>query len=162
MTSPLLGRFLVSFNLQSASCGLQPAVCSLQSTVCKCHTPRNYTLHRFQFKGRAYELKYRAYGFCLNKQQANLLQYVGVIFSKSEKIITYLKFAKIQRPLQSECIKNTTVEFTFGRSFSSLPRRTPSFFCFTYSSDVPLQITRGLMGQMIGTEVIAEQKRCEY
>ena len=29
-TSPLLGRFLVSFNLQSAICGLQSAVCSLQ------------------------------------------------------------------------------------------------------------------------------------
>ena len=31
MTSPLLGRFLVSFNLQSAICGLQSAVCGLQS-----------------------------------------------------------------------------------------------------------------------------------
>ena len=31
MVSPLLGRFLVSFNLQSAICGLQSAVCSLQS-----------------------------------------------------------------------------------------------------------------------------------
>ena len=30
MVSPLLGRFLVSFNLQSAICGLQSAVCSLQ------------------------------------------------------------------------------------------------------------------------------------
>ena len=34
MTSPLLGRFLVSFNLQSAICGLQSAVCSLRSAVC--------------------------------------------------------------------------------------------------------------------------------
>ena len=34
MVSPLLGRFLVSFNLQSAICGLQSAVCSLQSAVC--------------------------------------------------------------------------------------------------------------------------------
>ena len=25
------------------------------------------------FEGRAYELNYRAYGFCLNKEQANLL-----------------------------------------------------------------------------------------
>ena len=33
-TSPLLGRFLVSFNLQSAICSLQSAVCSLQSAVC--------------------------------------------------------------------------------------------------------------------------------
>ena len=33
MVSPLLGRFLVSFNLQSAVCGLQ-------SAVCKCHTPQ--------------------------------------------------------------------------------------------------------------------------
>ena len=53
MVSPLLGRFLVSFNLQSAVCGLQSAVCSLRSAVCslqsavcslqsaacKCHTP---------------------------------------------------------------------------------------------------------------------------
>ena len=53
MVSPLLGRFLVSFNLQSAICGLQSvvcglqsavcslqsAVCGLQSAVCKCHTP---------------------------------------------------------------------------------------------------------------------------
>ena len=31
MVSPLLGRFLVSFNLQSAICGLQSAVCSQQS-----------------------------------------------------------------------------------------------------------------------------------
>ena len=30
MVSPLLGRFLVTFNLQSAICGLQSAVCSLQ------------------------------------------------------------------------------------------------------------------------------------
>ena len=37
MVSPVLGRFLVSFNLQSAICG------QLQSAVCKCHT--------LQFKG---------------------------------------------------------------------------------------------------------------
>ena len=34
MVSPLLGRFLVSFNLQSAICGLQSAVCGLRSAVC--------------------------------------------------------------------------------------------------------------------------------
>ena len=34
MVSPSLGRFLVSFNLQSAICGLQSAVWSLQSAVC--------------------------------------------------------------------------------------------------------------------------------
>ena len=34
MVSPLLGRFLVSFNLQSTICGLQSAVCSLRSAVC--------------------------------------------------------------------------------------------------------------------------------
>ena len=34
MVSPLLGRFLVSFNLQSTICSLQSAVCSLQSAVC--------------------------------------------------------------------------------------------------------------------------------
>ena len=78
-------------------------------------------LHTSQiFKGRAYELNYRAYGFCLNKQQANLLQYLGVIFSKPEKIITDLKFARVQRSLHSECIKTTTVEFFFGRSLISL------------------------------------------
>ena len=51
MVSPLLGRFLVSFDLQSAICGLQSAVCSLQSAVCslqsavcKCHTPYKRTL----------------------------------------------------------------------------------------------------------------------
>ena len=38
MVSPLLGRFLVSFNLQSAVCGLQSAVFGLQSAACKCHT----------------------------------------------------------------------------------------------------------------------------
>ena len=32
-TQSLFGRFLVSFNLQSAICGLQ-------SAVCKCHTPQ--------------------------------------------------------------------------------------------------------------------------
>ena len=30
MVSPLIGRFLVSFNLQSVICGLQSVVCSLQ------------------------------------------------------------------------------------------------------------------------------------
>ena len=39
MVSPLLQRFLVSFNLQSAICGLWSAGYSLQSAVCKCHTP---------------------------------------------------------------------------------------------------------------------------
>ena len=34
MVSPLLGRFLVSFNLLSAICGLQSAVCGLRSAVC--------------------------------------------------------------------------------------------------------------------------------
>ena len=34
MVSPLLGRFLVSFNLQSVICGLQSEVCSLRSAVC--------------------------------------------------------------------------------------------------------------------------------
>ena len=87
------------------------------------------------FKGRAYELKYRAYRFCLNKKQANLLLYLGAIFSKLEKIITYLKFARIQTLLHSECIKNTTVEFTLRRSFSALQRRTPSFLI---ASHVPL------------------------
>ena len=47
------------------------------------------------------KLHNRAYGFCLNKQQANLLFYLGVIFSKPKKIITYLKFARTQRPLNS-------------------------------------------------------------
>ena len=51
-------------------------------------------LHTSQiFKGRAYELKYRAYGFSLNKQQENLLQYLRVMFSKPEKIITYTQNA---------------------------------------------------------------------
>ena len=54
------------------------------------------------FKGRAYELKYLAYRFCLNKKQANLLLYLGVIFSKPEKNITSLKFARIQKPFHSE------------------------------------------------------------
>ena len=51
-------------------------------------------LHTSQIlKGRAYELKYRAYGFSLNKQQENLLQYLRVMFSKPEKIITYTQNA---------------------------------------------------------------------
>ena len=58
-----------------------------------------------------------------------------VIFSKPEKIITHLKFSRIQRPLHSECMKITTV-VTFGRSFSALQRRTPSFFV----SHVPLMV----------------------
>ena len=33
MMSPLLGRFLVSFKLQSAICDLQSAVCSLQMSL---------------------------------------------------------------------------------------------------------------------------------
>ena len=66
------------------------------------------------FKGLTYELKYRACRFCLNKKQANLLLYFGVIFSKLEKIITYLKFARIQKLLHSECIKkrNSWIHFT--------------------------------------------------
>ena len=44
MVSPLLGRFLVSFNLQSTICGLQSAVCGLRSAVCKCHTPAYKTV----------------------------------------------------------------------------------------------------------------------
>ena len=82
-------------------------------------------------------MNYRAYRFCLNKQQANLLEYLEVIFSKQEKIITYLKCAKIQRPLNSEYIKkplNTTVEFTFGRPFSALQRPTS----FSFVSRIPL------------------------
>ena len=48
MVSPLLGRFLVSFNLQSAICGLQSVVCSLQSAVCSlrsavCSLQMSYT-----------------------------------------------------------------------------------------------------------------------
>ena len=51
MVSPLLGRFLVSFNLQSAVCGLQSAVCGLsglQSAVCSlqsavCSLQMSYT-----------------------------------------------------------------------------------------------------------------------
>ena len=41
------------------------------------------------------------------KKEANLIRYLGVIFSKPEKLITYLKFARIQRPLNSEFIKLT-------------------------------------------------------
>ena len=51
-------------------------------------------------------------------------------FRNQKKIITFLKFARIHRPLHSDCIKNTTVEFS---SFSALQRGTPSFFCFTCS-----------------------------
>ena len=54
-------------------------------------------------------------------------------FRNQKKIITFLKFARIQRPLHSDCIKNTTVEFSFRSSFSALQRGTPSFFCFTCS-----------------------------
>ena len=48
MVSPLLGRFLVSFNLQSVICGLQSEVCSLQSAVCKCHTLHYHDAHTRQ------------------------------------------------------------------------------------------------------------------
>ena len=48
MVSPLLGRFLVSFNLQSVICGLQSEVCSLRSAVCKCHTPHYHDAHTRQ------------------------------------------------------------------------------------------------------------------
>ena len=54
------------------------------------------------------------------------------------------------------------VDFTFGRFFSAVRRHTPSFFSFTCSSDVPLQIMRGLMRQIKGTKIKAAHKRCEY
>ena len=43
MVSPLLRRFLVSFNLQSAIYGLQSAVCSVQSAVCGLQSAMSYT-----------------------------------------------------------------------------------------------------------------------
>ena len=54
MVSPLLRRFLVSFNLQSAICGLQSAVCSLQSAVCSlqsavCSLQMPYTVFSLRF-----------------------------------------------------------------------------------------------------------------
>ena len=58
--------------------------------------------------------------------------------------------------------QNYYVDFTFGRCFSVVRRHTPSFFSFTFSSDVPLQIMCGLMGQIKGTKIKAAHKRCEY
>ena len=48
MVSPLLGRFLVSFNLQSAICSLQSAVCGLQSSLrsAVCSLQMSYTGYR--------------------------------------------------------------------------------------------------------------------
>ena len=60
MVSPLLGRFLVSFNLQSAICGLQSAVCGPQSAVCSLQSANvihqsasvlNSGAHSFRFLG---------------------------------------------------------------------------------------------------------------
>ena len=101
---------------------------------------RNYTLHRFS-KAVHMNQSNAHMDFVRIKRKANLIWHFGVIFSKPEK--KNLKFARIQRPLNSECIKNG--EFTFRKSFSALQKRTPSFSCFTCSSDVPLQIARDLM-----------------
>ena len=48
MVTPLLGRFLVSFHLQSAICGLQSAVCSLQMS---------YTAQTFIHKRSVFSMK---------------------------------------------------------------------------------------------------------
>ena len=101
------------------------------------------------FKGSAYELKYRAYRFCLNKKQANLLLYLGVIFSKLEKIITYLKFARIQTlPLRMHQKHNSWIHFTW--IFLCVAETHAIFLnCFPFSSDVPLRISRGLIAYLL-------------
>ena len=68
------------------------------------------------FKGHAYELKYRAYRFCLNKKQANLLLYFGVILSKLEKnyyIPEICKNSKIT-PLRMHQKRNSWIHFRDG------------------------------------------------
>ena len=69
MVSPLLGRFLVSFNLQSANLwsavySLQSAVCGLQSAVCDLQSAN--VIHRVDTGAIAFEtaknrLHYRRY-----------------------------------------------------------------------------------------------------
>ena len=97
------------------------------------------------FKGHAYEREFRAYGFCLNNQQANLLLFLGVIFSKTESNYYIPEICKNSKTIPLKIHKKkTTVEFTLVRSFSVLQRRMPPFFCLTCSSDVPLQIINAL------------------
>ena len=68
-------------------------------------------------------------------------------FCKTWKNYYIPEICKISKATQLRIHKtDTAVDFTFGRSFSALQKRTPSFSCYTCSSDVPLQTTRGLMG----------------
>ena len=48
-----------------------------------------------------------------SKQEANLLLFLEVIFSKTPRNITNLKFAKHQRQLHSEGIETATIDLTF-------------------------------------------------
>ena len=64
MVSPLLGRFLVSFNLQSAICGLQSVVCSLQSAACGLQSAK-----LMSYTGTKYNLKRESLFYCFVRVQ---------------------------------------------------------------------------------------------
>ena len=90
------------------------------------------------FKARAYGLNHRVYEIFLHKQQANLFQFLKVIFSKSRKIVTNLKFVCNQRQFHFKGIPNTNVDCTFSEDFAALTRKKPSLFRSTCTPAVTL------------------------
>ena len=96
-------------------------------------------LHTSQiFKGLTYA--------CLNKQQANLLQYLGVIFSKPEKNNYTPEICKNSKITPLRIHDNHNCLHHVRQIFLCVAETHAIFLCFTCSSDGPLQITRGLMG----------------
>ena len=91
MVSPLLGRFLVSFNLQSAVCGLQSAVFGLQSAVCSlrsavCSLQPANVIHRFQGSLP------RLYTICILHQ--NLPSWTALVQSNTPTFKLYLRIMR--------------------------------------------------------------------
>ena len=98
MVSPLLGRFLVSFNLQSAVYGLQSAVFGLQSAVCSLQ-PAN-VIHRFQGSLP------RLYTICILHQ--NLPSWTALVRSNTPTFKLYLR---IMRFLGLWLLYNDLIQF---------------------------------------------------
>ena len=106
--------------------------------------PKLHTLITLIFKGRAYELEYLANGFYMKNQQANLLKFLGVFFQK-QKNCYVPEICKNSKTTQLKMHPKHNRLLHFRKISHSVSEKPPSFFCFTCSSDIPLQITRGLM-----------------
>ena len=81
---------------------------------------------------------------CLNKQQTNLLQYLGVIFSLhfyyTPENCKNWKTTPLRMHENHNCLHHVR------QIFLCVAETHAIFLCFTCSSDGPLQITRDLMG----------------